>query len=94
MEKYIPGRELTVAVLNGRPLTVTDIVTDDWYNYDASIKVVVQSILFLQIFHRRYSIYALTYAVKAHHSLGCRGVTRSDFRWNERMGKKAYIFLN
>ena len=35
MEKYIPGRELTVAVLNGMPLTVTDIVTDDWYNYDA-----------------------------------------------------------
>ena len=38
LEKYIPGRELTVAVLNGRPLTVTDIVTDDWYNYDAKYK--------------------------------------------------------
>ena len=38
LEKYIPGRELTVAVLNGRPFTVTDIVTDDWYNYDAKYK--------------------------------------------------------
>ena len=38
LEKYIPGRELTVAVLNGRPLTVTDIVTDDWYDYDAKYK--------------------------------------------------------
>ena len=38
LEKYIPGRELTVAVLNGKPLTVTDIVTDDWYNYDAKYK--------------------------------------------------------
>ena len=38
LEKYVPGRELTVAVLNGKPLTVTDIVTDNWYNYDAKYK--------------------------------------------------------
>ena len=39
LEKYISGRELTVAVLNGRPLTVTDIVTDDWYNYEATLEL-------------------------------------------------------
>ena len=38
LEKYIPGRELTVTVLNGRPLTVTDILTEDWYDYDAKYK--------------------------------------------------------
>ena len=33
------------------------------------------------------------YAVKAHQSLGCRGVTRSDFRWNEKEGKEGVYIL-
>ena len=35
----------------------------------------------------------INYAVKAHHSLGCRGVTRSDFRWNAKNGKKGLYIL-
>ena len=35
VEKYVPGRELSVSVLNNEPLTVTDIITDEWYSYDA-----------------------------------------------------------
>jgi len=93
VEKYIPGRELTVAVLNGRPLTVTDIVTDDWYNYDAKYrnggsKHVIPANIPKDIFEL-----CLSYAVKAHQSLGCRGVTRSDFRWNEEKGKEGLYIL-
>ncbi len=93
LEKYIPGRELTVAVLNGRPLTVTDIVTDDWYNYDAKYKSggsqhIVPADIPPEIFDL-----CINYAVKAHHSLGCRGVTRSDFRWNANNGKKGLYIL-
>ena len=93
LEKYIPGRELTVAVLNGRPLTVTDIVTDDWYNYDAKYrnggsKQVIPANIPKDIFEL-----CLSYAVKAHQSLGCRGVTRSDFRWNEKKGKDGLYIL-
>ena len=93
LEKYIPGRELTVAVLNGRPLTVTDIVTDDWYNYDAKYKNggskhVVPANIPKDIFKL-----CISYAVKAHQSLGCRGVTRSDFRWNEKEGKEGVYIL-
>ena len=93
LEKYIPGRELTVAVLNGRPLTVTDIVTDDWYNYDAKYKNggsehIVPADIPQEIFDL-----CINYAVTAHNSLGCRGITRSDFRWNEKNGKEGLYIL-
>ena len=93
LEKYIPGLELTVAVLNGRPLTVTDIVTDDWYNYDAKYrnggsKHVIPANIPKDIFEL-----CTSYAVTAHHSLGCRGITRSDFRWNEEEGKEGLYIL-
>ena len=94
LEKYIPGRDLTVAVLNGRPLTVTDIVTDDWYNYDAKYKSggsehIVPADIPQEIFDL-----CINYAVTAHNTLGCRGITRSDFRWNEKNGKEGlYLSL-
>ena len=93
LEKYIPGRELTVGVLNGRPLTVTDIVTDDWYNYDAKYRNggsehIVPANIPKDIFEL-----CISYAVRAHQSLGCRGVTRSDFRWNEKEGKEGLYIL-
>ena len=93
LEKYIPGRELTVAVLNGKPLTVTDIVTDDWYNYDAKYRNggsehVIPADIPQDIFQL-----CISYAVKAHQSLACRGVTRSDFRWNEKEGKEGLYIL-
>ncbi|MDC3107742.1 D-alanine--D-alanine ligase [Paracoccaceae bacterium] len=93
LEKYIPGRELTVAVLNGTPLTVTDIVTDDWYDYDAKYrnggsKHVIPANVPKDIFEL-----CISYAVKAHQSLGCRGITRSDFRWNEEEGKEGLYIL-
>ena len=93
LEKYIPGRELTVAVLNGRPFTVTDIVTDDWYNYDAKYKSggsehIVPADIPQEIFDL-----CINYAVTAHNSLGCRGITRSDFRWNEKKGKEGLYIL-
>ena len=93
LEKYIPGRELTVAVLNGKPLTVTDIITDDWYNYDAKYKNggsehIVPADIPQEIFDL-----CINYAVTAHNTLGCRGITRSDFRWNEKNGKEGLYIL-
>ena len=93
LEKYIPGRELTVAVLNGKPLTVTDIVTDNWYNYDAKYRNggsehVIPANIPQDIFQL-----CINYAVRAHHSLACRGITRSDFRWNEKKGREGLYIL-
>ena len=93
LEKYIPGRELTVAVLNGRPFTVTDIITDDWYNYHAKYKSgrsehIVPADIPPEIFDL-----CINHAVRAHNSLGCRGITRSDFRWNEKNGIEGLYML-
>ncbi len=93
LEKYIPGRELTVAVLNGRPLTVTDIVTDDWYNYDAKYKSGGSEHLVPADIPQEIFELCINYAVTAHNSLGCRGITRSDFRWNEKDGKEGLYIL-
>ena len=39
VEPYIPGRELTVSTLGNKPLIVTDIISDNWYNYDAKYNI-------------------------------------------------------
>ena len=93
LEKYIPGRELTVGVLNGRPLTVTDILTDDWYNYDAKYRNGGSEHVIPAKIPKKIFELCISYAVRAHQSLGCRGVTRSDFRWNEKEGKEGVYIL-
>ena len=37
VEKFIPGRELTTTIMDGRPLGVTDIITENWYDYELSL---------------------------------------------------------
>ena len=84
VERYVPGRELTVSVLTDRPLTVTDIRTDGhWYDYSAKYEPggsyhVLPADIPGEIFDK-----LLSYASKAHRLLGCRGLTRADFRWDE-----------
>lgn len=93
VEQFAPGRELTTAVIGDRPLTVTDIVTDGWYDYDAKYKPggsshVVPADVPQEIFDA-----CLDYAVRAHAALGCRGVSRTDFRWDEAKGLGGLILL-
>ena len=93
VEAYIPGRELTVSVLGDRPLTVTDIQTDGWYDYDAKYKPggsrhIVPAALPAEIFDL-----CMDYALRAHHSIGCRGVSRTDFRWDEAQGAEGLVLL-
>ena len=93
VEAYVPGRELTVTVLGDRALTVTDILTDGWYDYDAKYKPggsrhVVPAELPDEIFDL-----CLDYALHAHRALGCRGISRTDIRWDERRGAKGLFLL-
>ncbi len=85
IEAYIPGRELTVAVIGGRPLCVTEIrPASGWYDYDAkyaeggSVHVVGADI------PSSVTALALEWAALAHKALGCFGVTRADFRFDDR----------
>jgi D-alanine-D-alanine ligase len=88
VEKYVPGRELTCAVMGDRALGVIDIrpATGAFYDYDAkyaqggSIHVLPAEI--------KPNIYQLVQelALTAHQALGCRGVTRSDLRYDDTEG--------
>ncbi len=93
VETYAPGRELTTTVLDGKALTVTDIVTDGWYDYHAKYAEggshhVIPADLPQDIFDA-----CMDYAVRAHVALGCRGLTRTDFRWDEARGLDGLILL-
>ena len=93
VETFAPGRELTTTVVGDRALTVTDILTDTWYDYDAKYveggsKHVVPAKLPDEIFQA-----CLDYAVKAHQVLGCRSISRTDFRWDDTLGISGLILL-
>lgn len=93
VETYAPGRELTVAVMGERALTVTDIVTEGWYDYAAKYseggsRHICPAVLPAEIFDA-----CLDYALRAHKALGCRGVSRTDFRWDESRGLDGLILL-
>ncbi|PZX47366.1 D-alanine-D-alanine ligase [Roseinatronobacter thiooxidans] len=93
VEAFAPGRELTTTVMGDRALTVTDILTDGWYDYDAKYKPggsrhVVPAEIPADIFAA-----CMEYALRAHHALGCRGVSRTDFRWDEGRGLDGLILL-
>ncbi len=93
VERYIPGRELTTAVMDGRALAVTDIQTDGWYSYHAKYAPGGSRHVVPADIPREITDACLDYAVRAHSSLHCRGVTRTDFRWDERKGLEGLIIL-
>ncbi|PRY26007.1 D-alanine--D-alanine ligase [Aliiruegeria haliotis] len=93
VEAFAPGREMTTTVMGDRALTVTDIITDGWYDYDAKYKPggsrhEVPANVPQQIFDA-----CMEYALRAHVALGCRGISRTDFRWDEARGLDGLILL-
>lgn len=93
VETFAPGRELTTTVVGDRALTVTDIVTTGWYDYDAKYKEggsthIVPADVPEEIFNL-----CLDYALRAHRALGCRGLSRTDFRWDDARGTEGLILL-
>ncbi len=97
VERFAPGRELTVTAMGApgdvRALTVTDIVTDGWYDYDAKyVPGGSRHVLPADLPHE-ITTACLDYAVRSHEALGCRGVTRTDFRWDETRGLDGLVLL-
>jgi D-alanine-D-alanine ligase len=84
VERYVAGRELTVAVLGERALTVTEIrPRQGFYDYHAKYtehqaEHLIPAPLDPQIYER-----AMDAALAAHRALGCRGVSRADFRLDD-----------
>ena len=93
VEAYAPGRELTVTVMGDRALCVTDIITSGWYDYDAKYSVGGSSHVLPADVPVEISDACLDYALRAHQALGCRGVSRTDFRWDDTRGLAGLVLL-
>ena len=84
LEKFIPGKELTCAVMGEQALGVIEIVpTVRFYDYEAKyapggskhlLPAPLSDLVYQQV---------RTLALAAHRALGCRGVSRADFRWDD-----------
>lgn len=85
IERYIPGKELTCAVLGDRPLDVIEIVpATRFYDYEAKYAAGgSRHLLPAQILPNVYQE-VRRLALAAHNALGCRGVSRADFRYDDR----------
>ena len=93
VEAYAPGRELTTTVMGDQALTVTDIITDGWYDYHAKYdEGGSQHILPADLPTEIYDA-CMDYALRAHQVIGCRGISRTDFRWDETKGLAGLILL-
>ena len=85
IERYIPGKELTCAVLGDRALDVIDIVpTTQFYDYEAKYAAggsrhVLPAQILLNVYQEVRKL-----SLAAHNALGCRGVSRADFRYDDR----------
>ena len=93
VERFAPGRELTTTVLGDRALTVTDILSDGWYDYTAKYteggsRHILPADLPADIFAG-----CMEYALRAHEVLGCRSISRTDFRWDETRGLQGLVLL-
>lgn len=93
VEAFAPGRELTTTVMGERALTVTDIITTGWYDYDAKYKEGGSSHILPADIPQDIFDLCMEYALIAHRALGCRGISRTDFRWDEARGADGLILL-
>lgn len=85
VEKFIPGRELTVAVMGGRALAVTELRPHKgFYDYAAKYEPGRTQHLLPAPIPPEVRDQALREALAAHELMGCRGMTRTDFRYNDR----------
>jgi D-alanine-D-alanine ligase len=93
-EPFIPGRELTVAVLGDEALAVTELVpTRGFYDYDAKYTDGLTSHTIPARIHPDAEKEALAMALAAHKALGCKGLTRSDFRYDDTKGEPGTLYL-
>lgn len=100
VERYVPGRELTVAVMGAegdapRPLAVTELrASTDFYDYEAKYTDGVTEHLIPAPVDEPVYARAMDWAARAHRALGCRGVSRADFRYDDTRGELVMLEVN
>ncbi|MFZ1988768.1 MAG: D-alanine--D-alanine ligase [Alphaproteobacteria bacterium] len=95
VEEFIPGRELTVAVQGDRALAVTEIFNNvgDFYDYEAKYAKGGSTHVIPADVPKKIFDAAMDYALKAHQVLGCRGVSRTDFRYDDTKGAPGRLII-
>ena len=94
VEEFVPGRELTVAVMGGKALAVTEITTGlPFYDYEAKYAAGGSKHTIPAPIPEAVAEDAMRLAERAHEALGCRGVTRTDFRYDDTEGKNRLVVL-
>ncbi|MEM0922493.1 MAG: D-alanine--D-alanine ligase [Pseudomonadota bacterium] len=98
VERFVPGREMTVSVMGApgkeRALAVTDIIaTSGWYDYSAKYEDGGSTHVVPAEIPAEIADACRDHAVTAHRALGCRGLSRTDFRWDEEKGLAGLILL-
>jgi D-alanine-D-alanine ligase len=94
VEKYVPGRELTVGVMGDRALAVTEIrPRHGFYDYTAKYTAGQAEHLVPAPIDKHAYAEALRLAKLAHDTLGCRGVSRADFRYDDTAGEPGGLYL-
>lgn len=93
VERYVHGRELTCAVMGDVALGVTEIIPTGHAFYDYDSKYVVGGSKHECPAKISPNIYQkiLTLSLKAHQAIGCRGVSRSDFRYDDRHSENGEV---
>ena len=93
-EPFIRGRELTVAVLGGKALAVTELKPKSgFYDYDAKYTDGLTTHVCPAEIPADIAASAMAIALKAHRLLGCKGTSRSDIRWDDEQGETGLYLL-
>lgn len=95
IQEYIPGRELTVGVLDGKALDITEIVPKNgFYDYETKYSEgAANHVLPAEISESARNT-ILKYAEKAYEAVGCRGAARVDFRYDDKKDKAYILEIN
>ncbi|HBK04854.1 MAG TPA: D-alanine--D-alanine ligase [Acetobacteraceae bacterium] len=95
VEEYIPGRELTVGVMDDRALAVTEIqaVAGAFYDYESKYGDGGSNHILPANVHPDITAQAMEMAVAAHRAIGCSGATRCDFRYDDTKGEPGRLVL-
>tara|TARA_B100001109_G_C18835971_1_gene461972 strand:- start:606 stop:1526 length:921 start_codon:yes stop_codon:yes gene_type:complete len=93
LEKFIPGKELTTTIMGDQPLGVTDIITDSWYDYESKYNVGGSKHIVPADIPKEIYDGCEDFALRAHLALGCKGISRADFRWDSSLGIDGLFLL-
>ncbi len=95
VERYVPGREITVAVMGDRALGALEIrpIAATMYNYTAKYAPGGSEHLMPAPIHPDAYADALDIGLRAHRALGCRGVSRADLRYDDTAGEPGRMVL-